>query len=289
MENILRFMNTLDRRWIFLLMTIITIVFMVVDIKARIPLTDASLGVYNTIEALPPGARVHLSIDYGPSSAAELWPMHQTMLRHLWRKKAKVICSSLWMDSPPMAERAWEKVSKEFKEAGDEKVYGVDFVNLGFKAGDRTAIASIGNSFKNTFPTDYRGNKTEEIPIMQGWDNYKDVDLLISIAVGDPGPVEYIQQAQSRYGVKMVTGCTAVLSPQLFPFFQSGNIKGFLGGLAGAAEYETLCNEVGPAIKGMNVQSAIHLMIVILVILGNLSALLLKFWGKPTRAEEAGK
>ena len=277
LARVLNFLATLDRRWIFLLMAGITIIFMVMNARISIPISAPAQGVYNAIEALQPGDRVHLSIDYGPSSQAELLPMHITMLRQLFRKKAVVVCSSLWTDSPPMTEKVWEIVAPEFEKIGEKKVYGVDFVNLGFKAGDRTAIASIGNSFKNTFPIDYRGNKTSELPIMQGWDDYSGIALLCTLAVGDPGPVEYIQQAQSRYNIKMITGCTALLSPQLYPFFQSNNLLGFLGGLAGAAEYETLNGESGQGIKGMNVQSAIHMLIVLLVLLGNIAAFLLKF------------
>jgi hypothetical protein len=273
----------MDRRWIFASVAIITLAFMTVNLRLPVIPTEQARGVYEAIESLPPGARVHLSIDYGPGSEAELWPMQIVMLRQLFRHNAKVICSSLWTDGPPMIERGFREVLRELEKEGITRKYGTDFVNLGFKAGDRVAIAKIASSFKETFPLDAKGNRTADLPIMQGWDNYKDVNLLITLAVGDPGAPEYIQQAQSRYGVKMVAGVTAVISPQLYPFYQSKNLKGFLGGLAGAAEYEVLAKEPGLAIRGMNVQSAVHLFIVVMVLLGNLAALLLRLRGERVR------
>jgi len=273
----------MDRRWIFASVAVITVAFMTVNLRLPVVPTEQARGVYEAIESLPPGARVHLSVDYGPGSEAELWPMQVVMLRQLFRHDAKVICSSLWTDGPPMIERGFREVLRELEKEGITRKYGTDFVNLGFKAGDRVAIAKIASSFKETFPLDSKGNRTADLPIMQGWDNYKDVDLLITLAVGDPGAPEYIQQAQSRYGVKMVAGVTAVISPQLYPFYQSKNLKGFLGGLAGAAEYEVLAKEPGLAIRGMNVQSAVHLYIVVMVLLGNLAALLLRMRGERVR------
>ena len=42
------------------------------------------------------------------------------------------------------------------------------------------------------------------------------------------------------------------MAPDLYPFLDSGQLKGLLGGLAGAAEYETLIDRSGQATKGMS-------------------------------------
>jgi hypothetical protein len=273
----------LDRRWIFLAVGALSVIFMTVNVRLPIPVSKQSEDMFKTITSLPEGARVHLSIDYGPSSQAELWPQHVVILRQLFRQRVKVIASSLWADGPSMIERGFREVLAELKKEGIEPKRGVDFVNLGYKAGDRVAIAKIASSFKETFPVDYQGNRSADLPIMQGWDDYSGIDLLITIAVGDPGATEYIQQAQSRYNVRMVAGVTAVLSPQLYSFYQSKNLLGFLGGLAGAAEYETLAGEPGLATRGMNVQSAVHMLIVLFVLAGNAAYFYLRWRGEKVR------
>lgn len=273
----------LDRRWIFLSIGLVCVVFMVINLPFEISVSQQARGVYDTIEKLKPGSRVHLSIDYGPGSEAELWPQHIAILRELFRKNCKVICSTLWSDGPVMIERGFDFVLAGLKKEGIEKKRGVDYVNLGYKAGDRVAIAKIGSSFKDTFPNDYTGNRTASLPIMQGWDDYSGIDLLITIAVGDPGAAEWIQIAQSRYRIPMVAGVTAVLVPQLYSYYQSKNLLGFLGGLAGAAEFEKLVDRPADATKGMNVQSIVHLLIIGLVLLGNIAYFTLRMKGENVR------
>jgi hypothetical protein len=59
----------------------------------------------------------------------------------------------------------------------------------------------------------------------------------------------------------------------IYPFYQSGQVSGFLGGLKGAAEYETLTGRPGAGVRGMGSQSAGHLLIVLCVIVGNIASL----------------
>jgi hypothetical protein len=51
---------------------------------------------------------------------------------------------------------------------------------------------------------------------------------------------------------------------------QSGQLKGLLGGMAGAAEYEKLRGEKGKATKGMDAQSLAHAFIALCIIAGNI-------------------
>jgi len=60
------------------------------------------------------------------------------------------------------------------------------------------------------------------------------------------------------------------MAPGLYPLLRSGQINGLIGGLRGAAEYETLIGQKGKAIAGMDAQSATHFAIIVLVIICNL-------------------
>jgi len=71
-----------------------------------------------------------------------------------------------------------------------------------------------------------------------------------------------------------------VMAPGLYPLLRSGQINGLIGGLRGAAEYETLIDQKGRAIAGMDAQSATHLAIIVLVIICNIFYFLLRKQGK---------
>ena len=96
-----------------------------------------------------------------------------------------------------------------------------------------------------------------------------DFDLVFDLAAGDSIEFWWIPYGQGKYKIPFAAGCTAVMAPDLFPFFQSGQLRGFLGGLVGAAEYEKLVELPGTATAGMSAQSVTHLIIALFIILGN--------------------
>jgi hypothetical protein len=105
--------------------------------------------------------------------------------------------------------------------------------------------------------------------------NYDDIALVIDLA---PSAIveTWITYAVGRYGATYTMGVTAVMASGYYPYIDTGQSKGLLGGMKGAAEYEQLLldnglmSRLGDGSKGMNSQSMAHLLIVILVLLGNL-------------------
>jgi hypothetical protein len=68
----------------------------------------------------------------------------------------------------------------------------------------------------------------------------------------------------------MISGNTAVQAVMIYPYFQTDQISGFLGGLKGAAEYERLVGLDGAGVRGMDAQSSAHGLMVLFILLGNL-------------------
>jgi hypothetical protein len=275
--------SRLDRRWIFLLIGLVTVVLFKVPIEPKMTISKPTQGYYDAIESIPAGATIHISADYGPSTIAEIYPMHVATLRRLFERDVKVICTAIWPEGLLMTDRAFREVVESLHEEGIVKEHGRDYVNLGFKAGNEVVMAKLGTSFPETFPSDAKGTAVNEIDVMRGIENYDDIALLISLSSGVPGVRQWLQQIQMRYNVRVIGGVTAVMAPDLYSFHQTGQLEGFLGGMVGAAEYEALLRRPGSAIAGMNIQSLNHFLIVALVFLGNL-ALLIQKKKKQTRS-----
>ena len=70
------------------------------------------------------------------------------------------------------------------------------------------------------------------------------------------------------------------MSPDLYSFYQSGQLKGLLAGLVGAAEYEILLNRPGKANAGMTIQSFVHLAVILLILAGNIAFFMQKQRGR---------
>ena len=50
---------------------------------------------------------------------------------------------------------------------------------------------------------------------------------------------------KDKYKFELGGGCTGVIAPGLYPLLRSGQINGLIGGLRGAAEYESLIGQKG--------------------------------------------
>jgi hypothetical protein len=127
----------------------------------------------------------------------------------------------------------------------------------------------MGRDFHGAFPKDLRGNNTRELTVSKDINGLADFDYVLCLAAGNTPDGIWIPFGQERYKFKFGLGCTAVMAPDQYPYLQSGQLNGLMGGLAGAAEYETLINRPAKAVSGMGAQSFVHLIIILFIVLGN--------------------
>jgi hypothetical protein len=278
MMSVLTKLQAVDRRIIFLFIAAAIVIPMIAPMGLPIRKTKEVKSVFNSIDALKPGSVVLLSNDYDPASEPELYPMTLAIVRHCFKKDLRVVAMSLWPGAPGIVTRALTVASKEYS-----KVEGEDFVNLGFKAGQVSVIVAMGQNMLEIFPDALvKGKrvKTSELPVLNGVLTLKDVDYAVDIAAGVPGIDQWMTYGSDQYGFKLGTGCTAVMAADYYPFLASGQIDGLLGGLKGAAEYESLIEKPDKATAGMDAQSIAHLVIIAFVILGNIAYFTTRKTGK---------
>src|SRR6185369_15471437 len=193
--------------------------------------------------------------------------MTRTALKQLFDKRCKVVVICLWNGGAGLVDNVVRGVATE-----NHKQDGVDYVNLGFKEGREAVMVVMGQGIANAFPNDYQGKATRSLPIMARVRDYSSFPLLVSISAGYPGTKEWVQQVQSRFHIPMIAGVTAVSAPEYYPYLQSGQLQGLLGGMAGAAEYELSRHEKGSASRGMDAQSLGHVLVALCIVLGNVIA-----------------
>jgi hypothetical protein len=260
----------IDRRYIFILVAIGVIVPLVFPLGLAVTTSPPVENVYKEIESLEPGTPVLISVDYDPSTQPELSPMTTAVMRHCFARNLPVIITVLHPGGPGLALDISDKVSREM---GAEE--GVDYVFLGFKAGSSAVILSLGQDFDISFPADYHNKPIDEIPLMKNVKNYNDIGLVVTMS-GSTFPEVWVAFAHERYGQKVAAGVTAVMAADYYPFLQTGQLVGLLGGLKGAAEYEKLIERPDDGLKGMDAQTIIHLLIVVFIVLGNIAYILVQ-------------
>ena len=261
----------LDRRWIFLFVLLALAVPMFLDLEFDLAVSKEVEELYEALDKLQPGSRVLMSFDYDPPSAPELQPMANAAVKFCLKKRLKLVIMGLWPQGPIQANKAllnaWE--SPEIDRSN--YVYGVDYVNLGFQAGNEFVIQRMGSSFKEMFKKDYTGNRYEELPLTRGIKNFNDIDFSINFSAGYPGTVEWVQIAVDRYHLRLGAGNTAVQAPQVYPYYNAGQVQGLLGGMRGAAEFESITEYQAKGTRFMFSQTIAHAVVMIFIVIGNIA------------------
>lgn len=274
-------LRTLDRRWIFLLMfwSVLLPIYFIGVTGRTFPEVPSALAeaTFAEIDRLNPGDPVLLSFDYDPASEGELQPMATAFVRHCAEKKLKMYFMALWPVGPQMLQNTVDKViTADFPHL----VYGQDYVNLGFKSGYEAVIKVITTNIRELYTTDARGTAIQDIPMMRDITSVQQMKLVINISAGYPGVKEWVQYAATPYpSLRLVAGTTGVQAPLVYPYVPR-QLRGLLGAIKGAAEYEKLVMDAygGPqpdpkyleGLRRMGPQLVAHLLIIGLILVANL-------------------
>jgi len=274
--NIWEKMMDMDRRWIYVLVGICVLIPLIRPVGLPTFTTPYTQALFDYIDKIPPdGPAILISFDFDPATAPELLPMAEAILRHCFAKDINVMCLGLYPTYIGMIDMALSNVKEDYGAKSGE-----EFVFLPFVPGVTAVMLSIGVDIKRTFGRDYYGVPLDSLPMMRHIRNYDDVALVLSIS-GTQLPRYWAVLVGTTYHVKVGVGTTAVSAAEFYTFLQTGQFVGMLGGLKGAAEYENLINAKGYTKKdtrkvasmGMDAQSFVHLLMIILIVIGNIAYL----------------
>jgi hypothetical protein len=265
--DFLKKLQNVDRRIIYLLFVLALAIPLIRPIGIPLQISPATRAVYNIIESLDPATDVVLlSFEYAPGSGIDIHAIPVTVVEHLMKRGLRWVGVSFSPEGPLMMNMIIDDLeSRGYK-------YGEDFVNLGYMAGEENAIRLFSLD-TSVFTTDSRGNSVASLPIMQGISTVKDFAFVHGFTSSDLGIAGWLRQAVDPLGIDYAVGVVTVSVPSATPYYNSGQLKGLLGGLRGAAEYELLIETPGLGASMMDAQSMGHLLILGFILLGNLSYL----------------
>ena len=251
------------RRIIYLLVALAVIIPYLVKLPLPFEPLEESRKVYDKVDALSAGAHVLISMDFDPSAEAELRPMAVAVMAHCFQKGLVPVVMTHWNTGLTLIDGICKEAARK---AG--KVAGKDWVLLGYRPGFTNLMLNMGENLKGAFAQDYYGKSTQGMAALAGVASLKDIDLLVNIAAGSTVEA-WIAYASDRYKIPFVAGTTAVMAPDTYPWLNSGQMAGLLGGLRGAADYELLVHQPHDATRGMQAQSVTHVLIIVLIVAAN--------------------
>lgn len=232
-------MQSLDRRWIYLVVALAIIIPLLIPYNSDNVTTPPTENVYQMVDSFAgrEDRAVLLSFYHDASVMPELYPMQIAIIRHCFERNIKVFFLSFLPTGAPIIDMAINTVKEEYPNIKS----GVDYCNFGYipAALIVPTVIGMGDNIATAVPTDAEGRKTENLPIMKGITNYNEMNLVIEFS-GSTAGAYWLIYARPKFGTNIAVGVTAVMAADEYPYLQTGQYIGLLCGLKGAAEYEKL-------------------------------------------------
>ena len=256
----------IDRRILYVIMVIGISFPMFSPIGLPVPEDVIAQAAYDYIAALPAGSNVLYSYDLSASGMTELKPASDVFVDLSFQKGHNVFLMALWAEGNNFSSLWADPIAEKHG-----AVYGENYINLGFVVSFSAFMEQSRTDLYQALNggIDKMGDKLSDFPMMKDVTKAADFDAVFSFNTGDPGPTAWIQQWNATEGVAILSSCTSVSTPTMVNYYQSGLLKGNVGGLAGAAWSEFIHGTKGSATGGMDSQSLGHVIIIIFLILGN--------------------
>jgi hypothetical protein len=147
--------------------------------------------------------------------------------------------------------------------------YGVDWVYFGFVAGQESGLAQLAADLSSP-GSDYYGTPLDEMPIMEGVNDYSDVSLVIQNGASGAWPKFYVRQWSVPFKTPLALIQTPVNTLMNLPFRAAGQINWVIWANVGGAELESILGYKGWGTANTDAQNLIHVYTMLLVVIGNI-------------------
>jgi hypothetical protein len=273
-ETLLAKLEMVDRRIIYLLILICVIVPLVTGMGVPVAVSRYSQDTFDLIESLPAGSKV-LYI-FHPGFWGESRSMFTAMWKHLFvRDDLHVIGFS----NSPAGMGYWVNEVRPILEeegligAGSGRVYGDDWVWLGYIPGYEAMYRSLAGDFRSVVTEDDEGTSVDDLPVIANITDAYDIDVVVD------GEGYAIERSYRQFGPPTAYKCIMVnigmssCIAKYVPWIEAGEIYE-MPGIRGGGEYEQLISQaygfdtwLGTKFLASTTYS--HLVLLIFLIVGN--------------------
>ena len=272
--NFFERISKVDSRVIFTLLWVIMCIFLIFPMGIPLVPSAHTMRAYTWIrENIREGDIISLSFDYDFGNMPENFTGQLAIMRMAMEVNARVVTTAMWASGGLVAERAIEALAEEWP----DKVYGVDFIHLGFKPGAATFISNLMDDvFMASAHVDAFNQPLDQFPIMQDFRRLTDAALVNTGGSGSPGAHQWVEIYAVPSGRPYIGSIESVSIPGHVQNVAAGVMTAMIPGMRGSAEMEQLTGAVSMSSAAMDAQAAVHMLVIILIVLGNLNFFLLR-------------
>lgn len=261
----MNWMANIDRRVIYAILMIIVFGGLLVPLHLPLIVGPQAQGFYDAVEGAPVDRLSLISTNWSASTQGENRPQTRVIMTHMMRRHIKFAIVSFDVQSTTLTQALAEELAKEHG-----YVYGKDYINWGFRADITSTIKGCMQNIIATIKEDSVQHKPlETFPIMQGVTNFKELGVICEASPSGTYK-SWIQFAAGAAKSGYCFAPTSVMAPETYTYLDSGQMKGMLFGIKGAAEYERLLKQEGFTTRAMTPISFALILLFIFIGLGNI-------------------
>lgn len=259
----------IDSRIMYVLLALTIAIPLIFPINMPIFVSPEAQSVYDSIENCPSDKIIIVSNNWAAGTTAENVPQTEALIRHMFMRHKKFAVLSFDVQGNKFSYDIANRLSKEMG-----MTYGKDWCQWGYRPYPNMVLIlqGLARDVPGTIQNDVNGTPVSEIPMMKNIKTIKDIGLIEEITSSGTAGI-WVAYIYGPYRTPIVYAPTSVMAPSAFNYLDAGQIKGMLLGMKGAAEYEKLLNRPGFATRGAGALSSSHILIIVLIIIGNIGYL----------------
>jgi hypothetical protein len=233
------------------------------------------VNAFTLIGNLSPNAPVLVVFDYDPALCGELEAAAAPLMDHLLLQGPRLALIATSPTGPALAERLLHDASASPLVAVHNYQAWQQYVNLGYLAGGSSGVLYFSLSPVQAAPFTIDRQLAWQSPALQGVQKLSDFQAVIILTDNAESGRVWIEQSGAMIGTTpILMVISAQVEPMILPYYDSGQIKGLVTGLAGGEAYgQTFSGadaQTGLAQRYWNSFSAGTLAAEILIVLGAL-------------------
>lgn len=280
---IMQRIKKIDARKVLIIIEFIIIsIPLIVPMSIPLPVDKYTQSFYDAVKAVPQGSTVgYNNLVYGAS-----WPLLGSgcvrTTVELWEGGNKIIFFSTRADGVPFTDVIIDEAIKIYETRNPAKKieYDVNYVRLGYIAGEETGFAAFIYDIKSLVPVDIYGTQTEQLKVLDGINDGSDIPFMVWAIAGVPAPYG-LRQYKETFDGTMVEILVTMMLAERSPFLASGHIAGAIIGSSACAQFEFLTGIPGPNVRLINALSLVSMMVILALIIGNA-----QYFYKKSKGEE---
>ena len=263
----------LDQRIIYLVTLLAIVIPMFFPIGLPLRVGAPARDFYETLIKVPTGKIVVLSAEVAPAHESEFGPVARALFRQLYTQGNLIVVQAFNNAQGPALMLTW--ANSVIQELG--MVYGVDYINLGYRPDPPAMMDNCRFDYIAAFSNrDSLGVPLTDYAMLEGLKKASDIGALVSFDASY-NTENLISFWKATGDVQVILGVIVAANvPGEMVRYNAGLTLGIIGAMGGAAQYEYLVGVPGTATQGMDSQGMGHLVVIILIILGNIGYFIVK-------------